>query len=98
MSSDQPYTPSDEQVRFAYADRRLFEDYIGGCEPSPDAVYNAEFDRFLARVRRNAQAEALREAAIGIEKSDCSLPGMTVSDAVRSLRFRADELEGGDTR
>ncbi|WP_347042043.1 hypothetical protein [Brachybacterium nesterenkovii] len=50
-----------------------------------------------AAVKRG-QAEALRDAATGIEKSDRSLPGMTVSDAVRSLRFRADDLEGGDPR
>lgn len=45
-----------------------------------------------------ACAEALRGAAGAIEKSDAGLPGMTVSDAVRSLRFRADDLDEEPTR
>ena len=58
MSTDE-YVPSEAAVKLAWADRRLFLDSMGEGDPSPDAVYNAEFDRFLARVRRDAAREAL---------------------------------------
>lgn len=39
-TTDGQYVPSEDDVKIAWADRRL--------------VYDAEFDRFLARVRRDA--------------------------------------------
>lgn len=59
MTTDDQYVPSEAAVKLAWADRRLFLDSMGEGDPSPDAVYNTEFDRFLARVRRDAAREAL---------------------------------------
>ena len=53
------YVPSEDDVKIAWADRRLFLDSLSGGASSPDAVYDAEFYRFLARVRRDAAREAL---------------------------------------
>lgn len=49
MSTDQPYVPNESSVRAAW---RLY----GGGDTFPDN--DAEFDRFLARVRRDTQREA----------------------------------------
>ncbi len=61
MRNDRKYVPSEAAVKLAWADRRLFLDSVGGGDPSPDAVYNAEFDRFLARVRRDAWDEGFQD-------------------------------------
>ncbi|MBK0330401.1 hypothetical protein I8D64_03180 [Brachybacterium sp. MASK1Z-5] len=45
---------------------------------------------------REAQAEVLRDAAQAIEDSDKALPDLAIATAVRSLRFRADDLTEGD--
>lgn len=49
----------------------------------------------IAAEVRAAKAEALRSAARDIEVSDGHLPGMTVRDVYRGLRFRADDMETG---
>ena len=72
MSTDE-YVPSEDDVKIAWADRRLFLDSLSGGASSPDAVYDAEFDRFLARIRRDAaltlaehfSAEAIDQARQG---------------------------------
>lgn len=57
--SDEQYTPTGEEVRLAHVDRRCFVDGINRFEVKTDEEYGAEFDRFLARVRRDAAREAL---------------------------------------
>ena len=52
MTTDEQYVPSEFMVRGAY-------NYSGGSGPDSDATLDAEFDRFLARVRRDAAREAL---------------------------------------
>ena len=44
------HTPTVEKVRAAY-------NYMGGSGPDSDAGLDAEFDRFLARVKAEAWAE-----------------------------------------
>lgn len=53
MTTEQPYTPSEEQVANAYAGMRI-------QDPVPVAYREAddEFDRFIAQVRRDAAREA----------------------------------------
>ena len=53
MSTDE-YVPSEDEMRHAYWLTRMLDHY---------AAVDAAFDRFLARVRRDAEAAALREAA-----------------------------------
>ena len=66
-TNDEQYVPSEGAVKLAWAERRLFLDSMGEGGPSPDAVYNAKIDRFLARVRRDAAANALYEVATDID-------------------------------
>ena len=40
----------------------LFIDSLGEPDPQPDSIYNAEFDRFLARVRCDAYDEGYQDA------------------------------------
>ena len=60
MSTDE-YVPSEDDVKIAWADRRLFLDSLSGGASSPDAVYDAEFARFLTRVRREAYDEGYED-------------------------------------
>lgn len=53
MSTDQPYVPHESALRLAY----LRERTTGTAHTMEDA--RAEFDRFLARVRRDAARSAL---------------------------------------
>ena len=71
MTTDEQYVPSEFMVRGAY-------NYSGGSGPDSDATLDAEFDRFLARVRRDAAREALdglyedasQEYRIGLQGDD----------------------------
>ena len=87
MSTDDR-TPDIREVRSMYgAGSNLFREtpeqhYLG--HPAPD--YGAEFDRFLARVRREAKAEALREIA----------PHLNDIGDERFLLDAATEYETGD--
>lgn len=61
--SDQ-YTPTTEQVRFAYIDRRDFDSQVGLSEWPGDEGVGREFDGWLASVK----AEAWREGyGVGFE-------------------------------
>ena len=53
MSTDE-YVPSEDEMRHAYWLTRMLDHH---------AAVDAAFDRFLARVRRGAEAAVLREAA-----------------------------------
>ena len=54
MSADE-YVPDEQDLEVAWIESEASADDIN--------VASAEFDRFLARVRRDAAAAALREAA-----------------------------------
>ena len=60
MTIDDQYVPSWGEVRSAYVSRYLTDQLRQG----------AEFDRFLARVRRDAAANALYEVATDIDNYD----------------------------
>ena len=53
MSTDE-YVPSEDEMRHAYWLTRMLDHHV---------AVDAAFDRFLARVRRDAEAAVLREAA-----------------------------------
>lgn len=58
---DQQYTPSEARVRLDYQD----------CYPRlPAETTRAEFDRFIAQVRRDAAAKALYEVATDLDNYD----------------------------
>ena len=69
MTTIDDHTPDTREARSMYcAGSNLYREtpeqhYLGA--PAPD--YGAEFDRFLARVRRDAAGEALDQAEARIE-------------------------------
>ena len=93
MNNDEQYAPDEEQVR-AWC-REGTGDY-------PD-VMDEWLDRFLARIRRDAQADALRDAADGLmENIDWSDGRSSYGDndgyeaSARELRARATDIEKED--
>ena len=54
MTTDDQYVPSEDEMRHAYWLTRMLDHHV---------AVDAAFDRFLARVRRDAEAAVLREAA-----------------------------------
>ena len=61
MTTDEPYVPSEDDLRHAYRTTRLLDHH---------ADVNAAFDRFLARVRREAKAEAWDEGYMEATSGD----------------------------
>ena len=62
-TNDDQYVPSEALLRTAWSD---YCQSMDACNAwvRPDGIdTRAEFDRFLARVRRDAEAAVLREAA-----------------------------------
>ena len=66
MTIDDQYVPSWGEVRSAYVSRYLTDQ----LNLTDRLRQGAEFDRFLARVRRDAAANALYEVAIDIDNYD----------------------------
>jgi len=56
------YTPTTEQVRFAYIDRRDFDSQVGLGERPGDEEVGREFDRWLASVKAEAWDEGYATA------------------------------------
>lgn len=85
MSTDE-YVPSDTDVRSVW----VVHERDCGWAPHPGDP-SAEFDRFIARVRREAKAEALREAA------SAPIPRDALASQTRGwLRTRAYQIETGE--
>lgn len=59
------YTPTTEEVREAYLDRKDFEDAVSFIERRGDEVAAAEFDRWLNTVRAEAWDEGYDAAPMG---------------------------------
>ena len=66
MSSDQPYTLHTDQVRGRYSDGATYQ----GVEVAYMDEHLDAFDAWLARVRRDAAANALYEVATDINNYD----------------------------
>lgn len=88
MMSTDPYTPDRGTVRYRYVDG----DHSGGNRDP-----QAEFDRFIAKVR----ADALREAAEESEQITCEghggndwFPSEWAGQVAGWLEHRADLIEG----
>ena len=58
---DDQYVPTEDEMRHAYWLTRMLDHH---------AAVDAAFDRFLARVRRDAAANALYEVATNIDNYD----------------------------
>ena len=69
MTNDEQYVPDEFMVRGAY-------NYSRGSGPDSDATLDAEFDRFLARVRRDAWTEGCRAAEQYYRRTIVGIPGL----------------------
>ena len=99
MSRDE-YTPTTAFVRKHYAKGPTAYREDDGSPvrwPTPaDVVYcEAQFDRWLAVVRREAKAEALREAAQIVE--DTARQGGGLQTAQGAIEREADRIEKGES-
>lgn len=91
MSTDE-YVPSEYEIRedFVWAHTRNFDCYLMGRSlTSEQEHYGAQFDAMIARIRRDAKAEALREAveqyAITIPDAlGYKVPAVTVEDMLNA--------------
>lgn len=59
------YTPTTEEVREAYLDRKDFEDAVSFIERRGDEVATAEFDRWLATMKAEAWEQGYDAAPLG---------------------------------
>lgn len=60
------YIPSTTEVKFAYIDRKDFEDQMSNTfHTRSDEEIGAEFDRWLASVQEEARQEAKASARLG---------------------------------
>ena len=73
MTTDEQYVPSEDEMRHAYWLTRLLDHH---------AAVDAAFDRFLARVRRDAAREALN----GLARNLAATSGDTEAEEVRDYR------------
>lgn len=95
--SEQPYTPTTDECRDAYATMQQTLDGMsvlaGKDRPiRPVGSPHAEFDRWLARVK----ADALREAAATDDPDHYTEVALGGGDYVRDwLNARADRIESG---
>ena len=74
MNNDEQYVPSEQDLEVAWIESEASADDIN--------VASAEFDRYLARVRRDAAREALDGLAIDLAVTS----GYTEAEEVRDYR------------
>lgn len=87
----EPFIPHADSIQIAWV---LMCKQLRISTQPPVEELEAEFDRFLARVRQEAKAEALREAADHWhDNADHTTPADIDPDW---LRARADHIETGD--
>ena len=94
MTNDDQYVPSEDDVRIAYVDEWVAQsDFLTRHqEREAERAGEAAWDRFLARVRRDAAREALDWLAIDLAVTS----GYTEAEEVRDYRdAHYPEGEGG---
>ena len=94
---DQPYTPSTEQVRRVYSLAPV--NLLTGGKPNPDPGYAGEqFDRWLASVRRDAQADAWDECVRRVADMPISGTGYAriIRWAMPTNPYRAAAIRRGE--
>ena len=76
-TNDEQYVPSEDEMRHAYWLTRMLDHH---------AAVDAAFDRFLARVRRDAAREALN----GLARAMMDTPGIGPGTKTHRARMRVD--------
>ena len=80
MTNDEQYVPDEQDLEVAWIESEASADDIN--------VASAEFDRFLARVRRDAAREALDRLADEVTHVDWDLDGPAFALRVRRFKTR----------
>ena len=78
MTNDDQYVPSEDDVRIAYVDEWVAQsDFLTRHqEREAERAGEAAWDRFLARVRRDAWTEGCRAAEQYYRRTVVGIPGL----------------------
>ena len=76
MTNDEQYAPSEDEMRHAYWLTRMLDHH---------AAVDAAFDRFLARVRRDAAREAMEGLASDFDLMGSQEDGPEVARWIRAV-------------
>ena len=78
MTNDEQYVPSEDDVRIAYVDEWVAQsDFLTRHqEREAERAGEAAWDRFLARVRRDAWTEGCRAAEQYYRRTVVGIPGL----------------------
>ena len=76
MTNDDQYVPSEVLLRIAWSDYCQSMDACNAWVRPDDVDPRAEFDRFLARVRRDAWTEGCRAAEQYYRRTVVGIPGL----------------------
>ena len=76
MTTDEQYVPSEDEMRHAYWLTRMLDHH---------AAVDAAFDRFLARVRRDAAREAMEGLASDFDLMGSQEDGPEVARWIRAV-------------
>ena len=76
MTNDDQYVPSEALLRTAWSDYCQSMDDCNAWVRPDDIDTRAEFDRFLARVRRDAWTEGCRAAEQYYRRTVVGIPGL----------------------
>ena len=76
MTTDDQYVPSEANVRAAYVLAGLPDNASSDSIQRAERRAGPEFDRFLARVRRDAWAEGCRAAEQYYRRTVVGIPGL----------------------
>ena len=86
MTNDDQYVPSEVLLRIAWSDYCQSMDACNAWVRPDDVDPRAEFDRFLAHVRRDAAREALN----GLARAMMDTPGIGPGTKTHRARMRVD--------
>ena len=76
MTADEQYVPSEDEMRHAYWLTRMLDHH---------AALDAAFDRFLARVRRDAARDAMEDLASDFDLMGSQEDGPEVARWIRAV-------------
>ena len=76
MTNDEQYVPSEALLRTAWSDYCQSMDACNAWVRPDDVDTRAEFDRFLAHVRRDAWTEGCRAAEQYYRRTVVGIPGL----------------------
>jgi ABC-type taurine transport system substrate-binding protein len=87
----EPYTPTTDEARAAYVDRKDFEDQVAQVDRRGDATAEAEFERWQAAQPRTVSVEQAQRLA-----RLCGVPDSKMDNALAVVSITV--AEAGEVR